>query len=696
MIKAISRPIIEVDDLNEQKALIILSQLVKLLPAWRAGTDLRTTLEAQKLDSTRLQKRSDELRSEISDLDEQSKTLLKRKDFRLSLIKNIVAALLVTPIFIYILKIPVLTLVFIIPIIFFRKKLNKERAKLLDLKIKSEKAFAAVTDNASIVQTRIKEIQRELSERPLTFPSVAIADVGFPISSKMILGNSCILDASETFSHTALSTVDLKAVGAGLEPIAEAISRISSIPILLAPNSQDNDDEPIQKLYGEEDDFQRLVRDFTKVLGQVEDVKLSLPLIQKDSSIVRAIEEQRTYEFPAGNNLIIIEGAAFNQKAILEFVGQVNQLAATGQRTLASLNRTYEALYSTGQLYAQARSGSINHLHKELLDVLDRASWCSKRFYCPRSIQSPQYFYDTLGINIENAHHVPLGELIAQMSRDDIIAKRLAGKPDLIEQMRIASISVAEFRPAEAASEQMPAYEQEPRPSHIEDQYAEAIKQFRIALSCALFGSAQPQLVFSKESRLYYDPETEEWISDLIPHTYTTGQVQRYGQVLKVQSDLLFPMWEHLWTEKADFRKSELFRTNESLIRMSEKEAEKLIEIGNQFRADMRTVRENIYLLEPELVSKISDLKEFQIGMGALGLLSERQKQLLSNKKLGQLELPTQSLVADADTHETWLGYEPKNQALRRGTASDPICESSSPSILLSYNGVRSVRLLNN
>jgi hypothetical protein len=79
--------------------------------------------------------------------------------------------------------------------------------------------------------------------------------------------------------------------------------------------------------------------------------------------------------------------------------------------------------------------------------------------------------------------------------------------------------------------------------------------------------------------------------SDTIPYVYNTATMLRYGQVLKVTSDLMVPLWEHLWTEKADFRKSELFRTNESLIRMSEKESEKLIEVGNQFKADMNRYR---------------------------------------------------------------------------------------------------------
>src|SRR6185312_10039055 len=105
-----------------------------------------------------------------------------------------------------------------------------------------------------------------------------------------------------------------------------------------------------------------------------------------------------------------------------------------------------------------------------------------------------------------------------------------------------------------------------------------------------------------------------------------TTDTIKYGSVIKAYSDLMIPLWEHLWTEKADFRKSELFRTNESMIRMSEKESEKLINVADQFRADMRTVRENVYLIESDLKSKYSEIISFRDSMGRLGLLSERGK----------------------------------------------------------------------
>ena len=94
------------------------------------------------------------------------------------------------------------------------------------------------------------------------------------------------------------------------------------------------------------------------------------------------------------------------------------------------------------------------------------------------------------------------------------------------------------------------------------------------------------------------------------------------GTVVKAHCDLMIPLWEHLWTEKADFRKSELFRTNEMMISMSEKEGEKLISVANQFRDDLRTNRENLYLLESDLNAKYDEILSFRDGMSMLGLLS--------------------------------------------------------------------------
>src|SRR5262249_29132434 len=148
---------------------------------------------------------------------------------------------------------------------------------------------------------------------------------------------------------------------------------------------------------------------------------------------------------------------------------------------------------------------------------------------------------------------------------------------------------------------------------------------------------------------------------------YRTHEVLRYGSVVKAYSDLMIPLWEHLWTEKADFRKAETFRTNDQLIRMSEKEAEKLIDIANQFRDDMRSVRDNLNVLGADLKSKASEIKNFRDGMESLGLLSESSRVVIDRSE-GELGEEQASIVGSADRLETILTAQPRGQMESRGT----------------------------
>jgi hypothetical protein len=181
---------------------------------------------------------------------------------------------------------------------------------------------------------------------------------------------------------------------------------------------------------------------------------------------------------------------------------------------------------------------------------------------------------------------------------------------------------------------------------------------------------------------LYFDPEAEVWASRTSPYSYSTIDVARYGSVVKVYSDLLIPLWENLWTEKADFRKSELFRTNEAMISMSEKEAEKLIDIANQFRADMRTVRENTNIFRSELTSKLQEVRDFRASMDGIGLLSENLKATLSDDRIATLDVEGGD-TASIDGYENILTYKPQTQAEARGTVHDPIDYVREPGIVI-------------
>ena len=227
----------------------------------------------------------------------------------------------------------------------------------------------------------------------------------------------------------------------------------------------------------------------------------------------------------------------------------------------------------------------------------------------------------------------------------------------------------------------------------MQGQLDQSIKLFRIVLNKILTGSSFPVLNFSNEAQLFFDPETDEWTSDITQYVYRTPDVMKYGSVVKAHYDIMIPLWEHLWTEKADFRKSELFRTNEAMINMSEKESEKLLEVGNQFAAEMRTNRENIYLIEADLNSKYDEILSFRDGMNALGLLSERVMRQISDDQLKRLII-SDSPLGSAKSYETTLALLPKAQAEVRGTVYDPIDMVRESTILLTSNTSSVPRLI--
>jgi hypothetical protein len=126
---------------------------------------------------------------------------------------------------------------------------------------------------------------------------------------------------------------------------------------------------------------------------------------------------------------------------------------------------------------------------------------------------------------------------------------------------------------------------------------------------------------------------------------------------------------------------------------MSEKESEKLIEVANQFRSDMRTVRENVHLVEADLKSKYAEIVSFRDGMDKLGLLSDRTKAGITDEKLKDMVMG-ESMLSTSERYEVSLNVMPQSQAETRGTVHDPIDLVKEPNALVGYQGIAGPRLL--
>jgi hypothetical protein len=524
------------------------------------------------------------------------------------------------------------------------------------------------------------KIDDEIGSRADAYPEVSLAQVRLGIEVAKIGERTVMLDTAGFHEPARLQILDPRPVKKKIKKIRPEIEKLKNVPAMLAVQESKKYDDPVNALYGEEDRIADLVDAFSTGLGDIEKIEIGIPLIEGSSNLAQRLNNGELDSILPGDAIILKDAVSSDQINI--FVGQLNDAKSDGSEVLTGIQETSEGLSEICDRYSSARQDSINTLHANLFEVLGKAHWCNRRFYCPRTIMSPEYIQALIGIELADAHLLPINVLLERLRSEPEIARRMDGSPDLAQQLVLqheAIRQVSEQANALYVENGMPSSE---RTRVFNDEEAELIKAFGLTLQKAMTGASQPLLVFSREAVLYFDPEAEVWASRTSPYSYSTIDVARYGSVVKVYSDLLIPLWENLWTEKADFRKSELFRTNEAMISMSEKEAEKLIDIANQFRADMRTVRENTNIFRSELTSKLQEVRDFRASMDGIGLLSENLKATLSDDRIATLDVEGGD-TASIDGYENILTYKPQTQAEARGTVHDPIDYVREPGIVI-------------
>lgn len=667
-LKSLSRPVENLESLEEAHVLAIVDHLTPMLEDWREGQDLRAALADTEQSLSDRKAEFAASRATLETLCRQRKTAQERvQPLAIGAGGALVAALLC-------LAVPkiggFLALLLIgagLAVGYFWNRARQELESVTRQCAALEGTMAGLDSQVAALTTRHDTIAEELGARSEGFPLLELADLRFALGLAEVSGRTLLLDRSGSFDEVTLKTIDVSGLEEGVNHIAERIEGLASVPPMLSPGSASYAEDPIERLYGEENELSQLVGDFSHSLGLLRDVELSLPIVPGSGGLARRLTAGGPSTLAASAAVTISQKEGEAAK-ISDFVAEAERSRAHGRQVFADLAQAHDRLSAGCDLYASARQSSVNALHNSWLEVLGRANWCDRRFYCARTIMSPQYLQDLLGCPIEQAYRLSQDDLLDLLRNDDSIRERLGAKPELEFQLRSALISVQEFMDREDDEGARSVN----RPRHIEDQYRECLSTFQRTLQKVMTGSTYPVLNFSSEALLHYDPDSEEWRSDLSPHVYRTHDVLRYGGVVKAYSDLMIPLWEHLWTEKADFRKAETFRTNDQLIRMSEKEAEKLIDVANQFRDDLRSVRENLNNLGADLKSKVSEITSFKDGMDDLGVLSPRAREMIeqSGAALGDEE---DSILTQADRFETILAAQPQAQMENRGTVQDPI-----------------------
>ena len=688
------KPIDNIESADEAMVMGIIHHLIPALDAWRGGEDLRAEIEANKQAQPGLQARVDRARS-AQRAASQALQNAKPLTFNKASIWQMASAWLaggLTGYFVGLVAASAMTLILSgWSLSTARRAANAIKNSLSEDLAVADKLLASADTDCQQQQQSLLELQQLLQSREFGFPALKVTPIDFVLRTAEVAGQQVLLDLSESHPSVRLKGVDVSGVEAGLAQIADKVQALLTVPPLLTPAEHAQSDDPIHELFGEENDLQQLVGEFTLTLGKLRDIQLNLPLVPNSSLLLqRAAHPMRPSEGAAPSVRI---SSQLDSKVIGEFMDQINQNRDRGLAVFEELNDVFDKLNRVCALYAQARISSVNTLHANLLDVLGSASWCGRRMYCPRTIQSSVYMEDMLGLKASKAYLLSYEDLLDRLCLDLEIDKRLKAKPDLKDQLAQSHDAVQQFMEGAQFSEDGHRLDVGQRPRHIEVQFDAAVKHFCHLLQQVMTGAAYPVLNFSTSAQLFYDPDNQEWASNVAPYTYSTADAIRYGSVVKAYSDLMIPLWEHLWTEKADFRKSELFRTNEEMRRMTEKESEKLIDIANQFRADMRSVRENVYMLESDLKSKCAEILSFRDSMGALGLMSKRATDAVSDQQMERLVVGN-STLGMADRYETILSSMPHTQAANRGSVNDPIDLIREPDALVPHASEQPSRLL--
>ncbi len=572
--------------------------------------------------------------------------------------------------------------------LFLKIRWDQELRVALAAAAAAEKAVGEANAELGSVRATIEAAKAALNQSEIKRTVRAVGRVYFPASVHSVGGRSVAVDSSGVARPRSFRLADL-AIHSG-EP-AEIVALIDGLkhpPILLTPNdAEERSQGDLHELHGEERLLRDTVERFSSLLGQIPITAVALPIFERGTAVVTELAQGAApTEIMKG---AVLHAGSHETRQRLEGVRRLNAtLGASKAHGLApkvELLNAHNAIASLLDQYRALRTTSIASIHQQFMNAMERSSWCGVSYHCPKATRNPRWLQQQLGIDFDTAHEYEQDALVSALLSDEQVKSRIAEDPELTPTLHRAWVGISNIQSdiesyigaAQASTATIGAM---PTggvavPSavrHLRAQLDQYITEYRTVLNKIVFGQRRPLVEFSPASRLEFDPDIAAWTNPTTGEEYSDSGELDCSRVLRVHEELLFPMWRHLWTEKSDFRRSELFRTNEQILRMNEKESEKLISVGNQFRDDMRSVREVLKQVQGDLSGKVDQLRGTRDALSSLGLLSVEHAALFADDKL-QMASGSGDAVARAEEKETLLALEPAAQAERRGRAADPI-----------------------
>lgn len=571
---------------------------------------------------------------------------------------------------------------------------------------KSNQTIKDLNEQLTKSRRLYSEQSKALRTNKIDLPQVTFGNALLPLTTVKTLQKSFIINTGNLIKPAQLQSVVLRDLSKESDAILKLTQKMDSIPVLLKPNDESISESRSTNsaLHGEERSLKEAMSGYVQTLGSIGEETLNLPAVRPDSDLGKILDSVIAKNELVGKTsdetdiALKLESNNSNfDKELSEFEQLNKDTEVASQTAIPQLEQINNELKELCNRYRNARTTSTNDLHLNYQKVLSRANWSSKNFYCPRTILSKDYLQALIQLDLEEAHNANADDLIAALQSDDYINNRLGNKPQLLDDLLQSHTAIQELivsydlNPDKTGTVRVGAAAE-----YIVDQLKQELNLFRHRLIEALTGSPNGFLGISESARLYFNPERDLWSSPVLPYTYTTSEVEQYGQILRTDVELLIPLWEHLWTEKADFRKSELFRTNESIQRMSEKEGEKIKQLGYQFQNDLREVRSNMLLAKADFDSKLQELSEYEESIEELGLLDAQQQKRLEGATMELQDASDISKSGGAEGYELIVMQEPTNQLLRRQSGvHDPIDVIKSPDLIIEGGNENAIRRLN-
>lgn len=541
------------------------------------------------------------------------------------------------------------------------------------------------------LRNRYAQLQSESNRAVFQKDLVAVGRVQIPLLQTSVAGYSVLLDGSGLQKNEVLEIMASGVDSEMLQKLSVAVENISGLPMLLSP--AENDCGSIELLQGEE---AALVAEMDSLQSSLASCKVNpvqVPLVPQTAPLAKLAATVGTTQQPSG--LVLKKSSPELNNALVSLEKYTSSMRKQGHHMEDALQQTRDAVDAVLASTQQSRQSALDAAHSGFLEVSARSYLAHVTCYCPKCNRIPQYVFGHLGVDLENAHRMSPRDLVNCLQEDESARTRLAKDDTLLTALSQSWASLSEIETTltgleSALKESGDAIGADLREIHalearlraLRAHHTSTLDHFRSTLRVILTGSPHPVLSLSRQARLLLNPDAGTWSCTVCETEFSDGELVRMGRMLRIKDELLMPMWNQLWIEKDNLRKSELFRTNEQIARLTEKETVALREVSEQYRADMRPVRENLVIATTEGTHKRDQLHAAVTSLVALGVMPEER----GAQTLARIQAMTGDKLDEnrkrAEAKETLLNQEPQAQMLRRPTAVDPVDVLLSPEAL--------------